>query len=180
MHFLKYFYTKTLKYDLINKFYYKNTKNLPKLKKIILNFGCKTTEIKQLTASLLALELITKQKGTLTTTNHSNVFFKIRKGNPVGCKVSLKRINMFNFLTKILIEILPKTKNFNRLTFYTKIKKNAFSYQIHDTFSFSELEEHYYLFNNLIKLNMTIVTSAKNKEETIFILKSLQLPLKKS
>jgi ribosomal protein L5 len=62
MNFLEHFYLKTLKYDLSNRFLYKNTKELPKLKKIILNFGCKTSDLKQLSASLLALELITNQK----------------------------------------------------------------------------------------------------------------------
>jgi len=179
MHFLEYFYTKSLKYDLINKFFYKNINELPKLKKIILNFGCKTTEIKQLAASSLALELITKQKGILTTTKHSNIFLKIRKGNPIGCKISLQKASMFNFLEKTLIKTFPKTKNFNGLTFTKKTKKNAYSYQIQDNFSFSELEKHYYLFYNLSKLDITIVTNTKVKEETIFLLKSLQLPLKK-
>ena len=76
----------------------------------------------------------------------------------------------YNFLTRILIEIFPKTKNFNGLTFSTKIKKNTFSYQIYNTFNFSELEEHYYLFNNLLKLDITIVTNTKTKEEMRFIL----------
>ncbi len=67
MNFLTYFCKKTLNYELLNKFNYKNTKKLPKIKKIVLNFGCKTTDIKHLAASLLALELITCQKGKLTT-----------------------------------------------------------------------------------------------------------------
>lgn len=178
MHFLKYFCVKTLKYDLTNKFYYNNTKKLPKLKKIILNFGCKTTEIKQLSSSLLALELITKKNGTLTTTKHSNIFLKIRKGNPAGCKITLRKNNSINFLTKILIEILPKTKGFNGLILTKKIKKNIFSYELYETFSFKELEEHYSLFHNIPKLDITIITNSKIKEELICILKSLQLPFK--
>jgi large subunit ribosomal protein L5 len=178
MHFIEYFCLKTLKYDLVNKFFYNNTKELPKLKKIILNFGCKSTEIKHLASSLLALELITHQKGTLTTTKHSNIFLKIRKGNPAGCKITLKKNSMFHFLSRTLMELFPKIKDFNGLTLTRKIKKNIFSYELHDTFSFNELEEHYYLFNNLPKLDVTIVTNSKVKEELIFILKSLQFPFK--
>jgi large subunit ribosomal protein L5 len=179
MHFLEHFCEKTLRYDLANKFFYHSTKQLPRLEKIILNFGCKTTGIKGLATSLLAIELITGQKGILTVTRHSNILLKIRKGNPAGCKVTLKKRNMFLFLSKTLIEILPKVKDFNGITLTKKIKKNVFSYELHETFSFHELEEHYYLFYNLPKLDITIITSSKVKEELLFILKSLQLPFKK-
>ena len=178
MHFLKNFYSKTLKYDLINKFTYKKTTDLPEIKKIILNFGFKTPDIKQLSSSLLAFELITKQKGILTTTKKSIVSLKIRKGNPTGCKLTLQKNNLFNFIEKILIKTFSKLKNFNEFNLTRKIKKNTFSFEIHDTFSFSELENHYYYFENLSKLDITIVTSTKNKYELLFILKSFQFPFK--
>lgn len=178
MYFLEHFYRKTVKYDLINKFFYNKTKNFPKIKKIVLNFGCKTTEIRDLSSSLLALELITNKKGSLTFTKQPNIFLKIRKGHPVGCKVTLKKKQMFNFLEKILIEIFPKIKNFNGFLVNKKLKKNAFSYELHNTFAFNELEEHYYLFNKLPNLKVTIITQSKTKEELIFILKSLQFPIK--
>jgi large subunit ribosomal protein L5 len=179
MHFIENFYFKTLKYDLINKFVYYDIHKLPKLKKIILNFGSPTANIKQLSSGLLAFELIANQKGILTTTKKSNILLKIRKGNPTGCKLTLQKYNLFNLFRKTIFEVFPKLKNFNGFNQNRKIKKNAFSYEIHDTFSFSELEGHYYFFNNLPKLDVTIVTTAKNEKELIFILKSLQFPLKK-
>lgn len=179
MPFLINFYLKTLKYDLANKFFYKNTKELPKIKKIILNFGCNTTELKSLSSSLLALKLITHQKGNLTITKHSNIFLKIRKGNPIGCKVTLRKTRMFNFLTKIIIQIFPQLKNFYGFNVTRKLKKNMFSYELHETFNFTELENNYYLFNNLPNVGITIVISSKVKEELIFILKSFQFPLKR-
>jgi large subunit ribosomal protein L5 len=180
MHFLKHFYSKTLSYDLINKFFYNNTKKLPRLKKIILNFGGKTTEIKHLAASLLALELITNQKGALTTAKRPNIRLKIRKGNPTGCKVTLRRNYMFDFFFKTLADVFPKIKNFKEIHLTRKMKENIFSYEVHDTFSFPELEEHYYLFNNLPKLHITIVTSCDTKKEFLFLLKSFQFPFNKS
>lgn len=179
MHFLEHFYLKTLKYDLINKFLYKSTKRLPRLKKIILNFGCKTNEIKHLASSLLALELITNQKSNMTTTKRSNILLKIRKGNPTGCKITLRKTKMFNCFYKLLVEILPKLKKFEGFKVNRKIKKNAFSYELHDTFNFQELEEHYYLFNNLPKLYITIVTNTETKKELFFILNSFKLPVNK-
>jgi large subunit ribosomal protein L5 len=177
MHFLTQFYNKNLKYELINKFIYTKSNSIPKLKKIILNFGCKTADLKQLASSLLAIELITNKKGIMTRTKKANILFKIRKGNPTGCKIILSKFNAYNFLSKLIIEIFPKLKNFSGLNSDKKIKKNAVSYDLRETFTFKELENHYYLFNNLSKLNVTIVTNTKNKKEMIFLLKSLQLPI---
>ena len=178
MHSLEYFNFKMLKYDLANKFYYKKTKKIPTIKKIILNFGCKTTEIKLLAESLLALELITSKKGKLTTAKKINIVLKIRKGNPIGCKVTLQKKQMFNFLEKIFINIFPNIKNFVGITLNKNINAKALSYQICDTLNFDGLEEHYYSFNNLPNLSITILTNVKNKKELLFILKSIQFPIK--
>jgi large subunit ribosomal protein L5 len=176
MHFIENLYFKTLKYDLSNKFLYDKTKEMPELKKIILNFGCKTTNIKNLAASILALELVSRQKGALTKTKTSSILLKVRKGNPVGCKIILKRKQMFKFLTRLLIEVLPRTKNFDGLKLNPSVEQSTFSYQLRDTLNFNELEKHYYLFNNLPQLKITFVTNSKLKKELTFILTSLQLP----
>lgn len=175
MTFLKHFYKTVFKYDLINKFNYKTTKNLPKLKKIILNFGCKNAKLKNLATSFLALELISCKKGTLTKTKKSNLFLKIRKGNPVGCKVILNNKQMFNFLERNLNEILPKKKNLKPQNFSTLIDQNWFSYEIYNKFYFIELEKQYYLFNELPKLDITLVTDLNLKKELIFIINSFKL-----
>jgi len=178
MHFLAHFYKKNLNYELINKFIYKNTKKIPKLKKIILNFGCKTTDIKYLTASLLALELITSQKSKFTTTKYSNIVLKLRKGYPVGCKIELRNKKMYCFLEHLLVEVFPKIKNFYGLTCHKKLKKNTFSFKLNDNFVFKTIEEHYYLFNTLPKLDITVQTTAKKTIELNFVVKTLQFPIK--
>jgi large subunit ribosomal protein L5 len=178
MHFLNHFYQRNLKFDLINKFYYTDLKKLPKLKKVILNFSCKTTELKTLATKLLALELITGQKGMLTISRRPNLLLKIRKGNPTGCKLSLRKTFMLDFFSKSSNEIFPKVKNFTGITVNKKIEKTAFSYVIKDTLNFSELAEHYYLFNNLSNLDISVIATVKTKEEMLFFLQALQLPIK--
>ena len=176
MHFLEYFYNNNFKYDLINKFYYANIKKIPTITKIILNFKCNNNDLKNLSSTMLAIEIITNQKGTLTKSKHSIVYLKIRKGNPTGCKVILKKKLLINFLTNQLIEILPKTKNFNVKNNKQMVKKtNTFSYKIKNNFYFSKLENHYYLFNSLPTLNITIVTNTNNKNEILFILKTFKI-----
>jgi len=173
MYYFGYFAKKTIKHDLVNKFVYSKGAALPELKKIILNYGCKNTEMKLLSSSLLALELITSQKGILTSTKEANISLKIRKGNPTGCKVTLRKARMYKFFSKIACEIIPRLKVIKKL----EAEKSAFSYELHDAFSFSELEKHYSLFNSLPNLTVTLVTNCKTKKEFAFILKSLKFSL---
>jgi large subunit ribosomal protein L5 len=178
MHFLNYFYTKTLKFDLIHKFYYTELKKIPNLKQIILNFSCKATELKTLAIHLLALELISNQKGVVTISKHPNLLLKIRKGNPTGCKITLRKARMINFLSKVYTDIVSKSKNFSGLTIHQKVTKNAFSFSVKNTLTFTEIGEHYYLFNKLTNLNISFVANVNTKKEMLFLLTSLQLPLK--
>ena len=171
------FSAKTIKYELLNKFNYKNIKEIPQIETIVLNFGCKTTELKFLTASLLALELITNQRGAFTKTKFPNVVLKIKKGNPAGCKVLIRKRNMLNFFLKTIITIFPKLKNFKSFNLPKKSNKSIFSYELEDIFSFKELEKQYYLFNNLSKLHITIITNCKCKNELVFLLRSFQFPI---
>lgn len=178
MHFLEYYYKNIIKYDLTNKFLYKNINEVPEIKNIILNFGNKSTKLKNFAAALLALELISTKKGILTKTKKSNLFLKIQKGKPAGCKIILKKTLMYNFLNKILVEITPNIKNF--LVFKTKYKNyRNFSFNL-DTkkLVFTELKEHYHLSKTLSYLNITIATDAKTQKELFFLLRSFNFPLK--
>lgn len=173
MNYLQFYYNTTFKYEYINKFISYNTRNIPIVKKIVLNFGCKSANIKELASSLLALELITGQEGELNRTKYSNILLKIRKGNPTGCKVTLAKVKSFIFLQKIVTEIIPNIKNFNG--FLNKNKTNSFSFNLLDIFNFSDLEQRYYLFNILHKLNITIITNSNSNLELMFLLNSLKI-----
>lgn len=185
MHYLEYFNKKIIKYDLINKFLYSNTKKLPNIKKIILHFGCGNTKFKSLSSSLLALELITTKKSWLTTSKKSNVLVKIRKGNPVGCKVLLSNKLSYIFLTWFLNEIWPwilrlytkhQLKILN-LRNKKKQKTDYYYYRIDNPLVFYELEEHFYLFTELSRLDFFLVVSSKiKKKDSNFFISSLKLP----
>lgn len=177
MYFLDQYYKNIVKYDLINKFNYKNLKNIPKIKKIILNFGCKNPNMKQLTISLLALELITGKKGSFTQAKSSNILLKIRKGNLVGCKLVLQKNLMYNFLTKLITEILPQMKTSNKIALNNKLNNTtAVSYKISNTLIFPEFEKNYYLLNDLPNLHITFLTNTKSHAELIYLLNSFKLP----
>jgi large subunit ribosomal protein L5 len=150
MNILENYYKKVIKYDLINKFLYTHSDEIPQLKKIILNFGCKNFEIKSIASALLSLELITTKRGSLIKSKRSNILLKIRKGYPVGCIVVLKKNKMYMFFLKLLSEVFPNLK---------------------------ELEKQFYLFTNLPPLNITLITNAKTKKELLYLLNSFKLPI---
>ena len=174
MHFLEYYYLNIIKYDLINRYKYKNIREIPKLKKIVLNFGCKTSELRKVSTSLLFLQLITTKKGTLTVSKHSNIVLKIRKGNPVGCKVFLVKTAMYKFLSKLLIDVLPRLKN--KIILKKGLYKNTLTYNFENIMIFQELEKNYLVFSLLKNLQVTFVTNAVSNEEFFFLLNSFKFP----
>lgn len=178
MNYVKNFHKKTLKYELINRYLYSCSKELPRIKKVVLYFGCKTSDIRSLTASALALELVASQKGTVMAINQSSAFLKIKKGNPIGCKVILRKDKIHSFLFKVTNDILPKFRNFNGFSLTDSLSKKVFSFVVKNAFSFPELEKHYGLFNDLTELKLNIVTFCHSRSELISILKALQLPIK--
>ena len=178
MNFLEYYYENIVKYDLLNKFQYKNINQIPKFKKVILNFGCKKSDLKILIFSLMALELITSQKATFTHSNISDINLKIKKGNPVGCKLTLRKTLMYIFLTRLVSLIFPKLKQFNGVKIKNRNSEiKTISFKFKSSLVFPELENQYQYFNKLPGLNITVVTNATKLNEFWFLLKSFKFPI---
>lgn len=174
---LKSYYENTIKRDLLNKFFYITVEDIPKLKKIILNFGCKSSELRILASSLLALELIGVQRSTLTKSKRANILLKIRKGNPVGCVIILKKDNMYSFLTKLLIDVFPNSRDFKRIAISKRLSNTSFSLTLQDLISFKELEKQFYLFSTLPPLNIIFISNTQTKKELLYLLNAFKLPL---
>ena len=176
MSILKNYYKDIIRNDLINKFSYNRLDEIPQVKKIILNFGCKNSDIKNIALALLSLELITTKQGFLTKAKRSNITLKIRKGDPVGCSIILRNFDMYTFLFKLLSEIFPNLKSFRRISVSKKLARNSFSFTLKDFINFKELEKQFYLFTNLPPLNVTlIVTNIKTEKELLYLLHSFKL-----
>lgn len=110
MAFFGLYLKKIVNYDLMNTFSYKNLTSIPKFKKIILNFGIPNLKLKYFLSSLLALEFLTNKKGKITKAKHLNIFFKIKKGDPVGCKIILKKSTIHSFYLKLGTAIFSNIK----------------------------------------------------------------------
>lgn len=175
MHFLKFYKKKIINHDLVNKFKYKNNQKIPEIEKIILNFGCKNFNIQKFATTLLALEIIATKKSSVTIAKSTNIMLKIQKGHPAGCKVVLRKQEIYTFLTRLFLEILPQLKNFMGFKFK---KDSNFSFiLIGDKIVLQEFEDQYPLFANLPNLDINISTNSKNQKELLFLIQSLKLPI---
>jgi|JI61114DRNA_FD_contig_123_7054_length_4017_multi_5_in_0_out_2_3 large subunit ribosomal protein L5 len=179
MHFFPNYYNNTVKYDLINKFWYNKLEKVPRFYKIILNFGLKKSSTKQLSANLLALELISLKKGQFIISKKSNIFLKIRKGYPIGCKLVLQKKLMYHFLTKLIFEIFSRFKTSLEINKKKRKYDYSVSYQFKNSLLFVELEQNYNLFNTVLAdLNLTFITNKITQKEFYYLIYSFKQPLK--
>lgn len=182
MIFLEQYYKTIILYDLINKFQYNNIKKIPKLKKINLGLKIKPKEltIDNTLATTFILGFITNQPGIFATTKKAQALFKIRKGYPIGSKVVLKKISMYNFFLKLVFNIFPRIKSFYGL-FLTKEKLiNSFSFKLKTRLLLYENNSviyNEYLRNLPFYTNISFVANTNNKKELKFLLFSYKLPL---
>lgn len=158
MNILNSYSNKNLKHNFINKFKYCSLNKFPKLKKIVISFKGKISNLKIIAISLLAIEFITNKKAIVTKTKNQNLTIKIKKGNLIGCKVFLRKKYICLFLVNLILNILPVfLQNYKFLVLKKLTKKNTFSFMLRDLMFFSKLEKFYTIFNKINQLNIVIV-----------------------
>lgn len=170
MSFFNKYTNKVVKYDLINKFRYKNIKKLPKLQYVLLNFNLPKNDTKKLIPLISSLKLIMLQDSKITISKTSNIVLKISKGQPVGCKVTLRKLKMNEILFKLLNIILPKSK-YN----YENNTNAIFSLSLENPLIFDELENNYQFFKVLPKLNISVKFTNCSIEEFFFLIQTYKL-----
>jgi large subunit ribosomal protein L5 len=137
-----------------------------------LRIQLKNYDLKSLITGLAGLELITSQKGTLIKSKVSKISVKIRKGQPIGCKLTLRQDKMLHFLTKLINNNTPKI-HINKLK--SNLQYNIISLNFSNVLMFSVLEKNYQFFKNLKNLNINIVTTQCSSKEFRFFIKSYKL-----
>ena len=158
-------------YNFLIKYNYKNIFEIPKITKICLNIGFKDSNIekKKLINIILLLKLLTNQKPLITKSKKNNIFLKIKKNSIIGCKITLRKKNIFIFLEKILIFILP---NLTKIKFNLKTI-NILNFQIKNILYFFELKTEFLKFKNIPPIDISIHTNAKNNNELFLLLNSI-------
>ncbi len=165
--------------NLMSKHNYKSVMEVPKLEKIVINIGVgdATTNSKLLEAAIDDLAVITGQKPVVTKAKKSIAGFKIREGQSIGCKVTLRGENMYTFMDKLVNISLPVVRDFRGVNPKAFDGRGNYTLGIKEQLIFSEIE-----YDKVVKvrgMDIVFVTTAKTNEEAYDLLKELGMPFKK-
>ena len=172
-------YKKEIVPSLREKYNYKSVMEVPKLDKIVVNMGLgdATTNSKLLEAAMADLEIITGQKPVSTKAKKAIAGFKVREGQAIGCKVTLRGDNMYNFLDKLISITLPRVRDFRGLSNKAFDGRGNYTLGLTEQLIFSEIE-----YDNVVKvrgMDIVMVTTAKTNQEALDLLKGFGMPFKK-
>lgn len=175
------YYREIISQDFIYKQNYHNVMELPKIEKLVMNSTSKSfvEDRKNIAPTLLGLEMICGQKLKINTADKSIAGFKIRQGQTIGCKVTLRKHSAFHFLDKLLLPILPRFSNFTGLDLTRFDKQGNYTLGLNDLLLFPELETQFELFEKLRGIDLSFVMCKKNKKRNLLLLTALQIPVQK-
>lgn len=176
---LKEKYYKEIVPVLMKRFNYKNVMEVPRLEKIVVHvtLGEAVQNIKILDAAEKQLALITGQKPLITKAKRALAAFKLKKGMPIGCKVTLRRDRMYEFLDRLISLALPRIRDFKGLSPKSFDGRGNYSFGIKEQFIFPEID--YDKVEMIHGLDITICTTAKTDEEALELLKEFGMPYRK-
>jgi large subunit ribosomal protein L5 len=164
--------------NMMKEFSYKNVMEVPKVQKIILNVGLGEAiqNIKVLDAAQKELAQITGQKAIVTKAKKSIASFKLRKGTPIGCKVTLRGQRMYEFLDRFISTALPRIRDFRGISGKAFDGRGNYSIGLKEQFIFPEID--YDKVEMVHGLDITFCTTAKTDEESKALLRYLGMPFK--
>lgn len=179
MNSLKEQYNKETVPELIKKHNYTTVMAVPKLEKIVVNMGVgdATTNSKLLDVAVSELEKITGQQPVITRAKKSIAGFKIREGQAIGCKVTLRGDVMYTFLEKLIKIVLPRVRDFRGISNKAFDGRGNYTLGIKEQTIFPEI-----VYDEVVKvrgMDIVFVTTAKTNEEALDLLKGFGLPFKK-
>ena len=171
-------YDKDVIAKLVEQFKLKSKMEAPKIEKIVINMGVGKAQedIKILESSMADLTTITGQKPVITRAKKAVANFKLRKGVPVGCKVTLRKAKMYDFLDRLINITLPRIRDFRG------VSPNAFDQQGNYTIGITEQAIFPEIDIDKVKhvqgMDIVIVIKAKNKEQSKEMLRLLGMPFR--
>ena len=179
MNRLKEKYVNEIVPSLIKKHNYTTIMEVPKLEKIVINMGVgdATGNSKLMEAAVKDLEVISGQKPVITKARKSIAGFKLREGQSIGCKVTLRGNNMYNFMDKLVSIGLPRVRDFRGVSPKAFDGRGNYTLGIKEQLIFSEIE-----YDNVVKvrgMDIVFVTTAKSNEEAYDLLSELGIPFRK-
>ena len=165
--------------SLKEKYNYKSVMEVPKLEKIVINMGVgdATQNSKLLEAAIADLAKISGQKPVVTKAKKSIAGFKVREGQSIGCKVTLRGENMYNFMDKLISIALPGVRDFRGVSNKAFDGRGNYTMGIKEQLIFQEIN-----YDDIVKvrgMDIVFVTTAETNNEAYDLLNGLGIPFKK-
>lgn len=175
---LQTYYKQTVVPQLMEQLGFKNVMEVPRVTKVTLNMGVgeAVADKKVMDRATADLELIAGQKPIVTLARRSVASFKIRDGWPVGCKVTLRKERMYEFLDRLVNIAIPRVRDFRGLNRKSFDGKGNYSMGVKEQIMFPEIE--YDKIDMIRGLDITITTNAKNDDEALALLQAFNFPFK--
>lgn len=169
-------YTQQIIDDLKNEYNYANVHMIPKLQKIVINMGVgdAVSDSKVINNAVRDLTDISGQKPIINSAKNSIAAFKLREGMKIGCKVTLRKERMFEFLERLVIVALPRVKEFRGFSVKSFDGRGNFTFGIKEHIVFPEI--NYDKIDKIRGMDITIVTSANTDREAKSLLSGFKLP----
>ena len=176
---LKDYYNKDVKEAMTKKFGYKNVMQIPKISKIVVNMGVGEAKenAKALEVAVADMETITGQKAVTTKAKNSIANFKIREGQAIGCKVTLRGDRMYEFLDRLVNLALPRVRDFRGVDPNSFDGRGNYALGIKEQVIFPEIE--YDKIDKVRGMDVIIVTTANTDEEARELLRQFNMPFAK-
>jgi large subunit ribosomal protein L5 len=171
-------YLESITPKLIERFNYTNPMQVPRLTTISINMGVGDAKVnpKALESAVEELSLISGQKPIITLSRKDISNFKIRRGFPVGCKVTIRGNRMYEFLERLITVAMPRTRDFRGLSFKSFDKRGNYSFGVTEQIIFTEID--YDKIDSVRGMDINIVTTAKSDNEAYWLLKEFGFPLR--
>ena len=175
---LKDFYKETVVKQLTEQFGYKSVMEVPRIEKITLNMGVgeAVADKKVMENAVGDLETIAGQKVVVTKAKKSIAGFKIRDDYPVGCKVTLRRERMYEFLDRLVTIAIPRIRDFRGISAKSFDGRGNYNMRVREQIIFPEIE--YDKIDAIRGMNITITTTAKTDEEARALLTAFSFPFR--
>jgi len=173
---LKQQYDSKIKTDLIKEFGYKNPMQAPRLEKIVINMGVgeAVADSKKIQAAAEELARITGQKPVVTKARKSIATYKLREGQPIGVKVTLRRDRMYEFLDRLVTIALPRVRDFRGLNGKSFDGRGNYAIGLKEQIVFPEID--YDKVDAIRGMDIVICTTAATDQEAKALLKGFDLP----
>jgi large subunit ribosomal protein L5 len=161
---------------MIEKFGYKNRMEIPRIEKIVLNMGVgeATQDKKKVDTAASEMQLIAGQKPVITKAKTSIAQFKLREGMPIGCKVTLRRERMYEFLDRLVTIALPRVRDFRGLNPKSFDGRGNFAMGLKEQLIFPEIS--YDKVDQVRGMDIIVTTSARTDEEARELLRLFNFP----